>query len=122
MKGFAFAALAGALTGVLTGAGVGGGTLLVLYLTAAASFEQGQAQGVNLLYFLATAPPALYYHLKNRRVEVRGGLWAAAAGCAAALPGAFLSQLAGEGVLHRLFGGLWIVIGIRELFFAKEKR
>lgn len=122
MKGFVIPVLAGALTGILTGAGVGGGTLLVLYLTAAASFEQGQAQGVNLLYFLATAPPALYYHLKNRRVEVKAGLWAAATGCAAALLGAFLSQMAGEELLHRLFGGLWIVIGVKELFFAKEKK
>ena len=47
MKGFVIPVLAGALTGILTGAGVGGGTRLVLYLTAAASFEQGQAQGVQ---------------------------------------------------------------------------
>ena len=45
-----------------------------------------------------------------------------AAGCAAALLGAFLSQMAGEELLHRLFGGLWIVIGVKELFFAKEKK
>lgn len=122
MMTFVVPMLAGALTGILTGAGVGGGTLLVLYLTAVASFEQGQAQGVNLLYFLATAPAALYYHLKNKRVEIRLGLWSAAAGCAAALPGVLLSRLAGEELLHRLFGGLWIIIGVRELFFAKEQK
>ena len=119
--GFIVPAAAGALTGVLTGAGVGGGTLLVLYLTAVAGAGQNEAQGVNLLYFLATAPPALYYHLKNRRVAVKMGLLAAASGCAAALLGVWLSQMAGEELLRRLFGGLWIVIGVRELFFAKKK-
>lgn len=120
MMRFLLPAAAGAVTGVLTGAGVGGGTLLVLYLTAVAGLGQGEAQGINLLYFLATAPPALYYHLKNRRVEVKPGLWAAAAGCLLALAGAYLSQLTGENMLRRLFGCLWIFIGVKELFFAKK--
>lgn len=116
------AAAAGALTGVLTGAGVGGGTLLVLYLTAVAGAGQYESQGVNLLYFLATAPPALYYHLKNGRVAVKAGLLAAAAGCAAALLGVWLSQRVDEGLLRRLFGGLWMFIGARELFFAQKQQ
>ena len=40
--------LVGAATGVLSGCGVGGGTLLVLYLTAVAGLEQYQAGGVTL--------------------------------------------------------------------------
>ncbi len=122
MMKFFLPAVAGAVTGVLTGAGVGGGTLLVLYLTAVAGLGQGEAQGINLLYFLATAPPALYYHLKSKRVEVKPGLWAAAAGCAFALLGAFLSRLTGENILRRLFGCLWIFIGVKELFFAKDEQ
>ena len=120
MMKFLLPAVAGAATGVLTGAGVGGGTLLVLYLTAVAGLGQGEAQGINLLYFLATAPPALYYHLKNKRVAIKSGLWAAAAGCVFALLGAFLSQLTGENMLRKLFGCLWIFIGVKELFFAKK--
>lgn len=48
-------ALAGAVTGVLSGFGVGGGTLLLIYMTAFAGVEQHLAQGINLLYFLPTA-------------------------------------------------------------------
>ena len=122
MSGFLLPALAGLLTGVLTGAGVGGGTLLVLYLTALAGVGQGQAQGVNLLYFLATAPPALYSHLRNKRVCVKPGLLAAAAGWAAALMGTFLSRMAGDDMLRRLFGVLLVVVGAKELFFSKAKK
>ena len=41
-------ALAGAVTGVLSGFGVGGGTLLLIYMTAFAGVEQHLAQGINL--------------------------------------------------------------------------
>ena len=51
--------LAGAATGVLSGFGVGGGTLLLVYLTAFANVPQNLAQGVNLLYFLPAAATAL---------------------------------------------------------------
>ena len=64
--------LVGAATGVLSGCGVGGGTLLVLYLTAVAGLEQYQAGGVNLMYFLACAAPALVSHARRGRVEWQG--------------------------------------------------
>ena len=50
--------LAGLATGVLSGFGVGGGTLLLLYMTGFAHLEQDLAQGINLLYFLPTAAAA----------------------------------------------------------------
>ena len=49
MTNWLLAALAGAITGVLSGFGVGGGTLLLIYLTAFAGMEQTMAQGINLL-------------------------------------------------------------------------
>ena len=58
-------ALAGAVTGVLSGFGIGGGTLLLIYLTAFAGVEQTLAQGINLLYFLPAAATALPSHLKT---------------------------------------------------------
>ena len=39
----------GTATGVLSGFGVGGGTLLLVYLTAVAGADQHLAQGINLL-------------------------------------------------------------------------
>ena len=57
--------LAGTATGVLSGFGVGGGTLLLIYLTAFAGLPQEQAQGINLLYFLPAAAASLPAHAKN---------------------------------------------------------
>ena len=67
--GWLIPALAGAVTGVLSGFGVGGGTLLLIYMTAFAGVPQNLAQGVNLLYFLPTAATALPAHVKNGYIE-----------------------------------------------------
>lgn len=72
--------LAGAATGVLSGFGVGGGTLLLVYMTAFAGVEQSLAQGINLLYFLPAGLLALPAHLKNGYVEKRALLPAIGAG------------------------------------------
>ena len=52
---FLIATLAGLATGVLSGFGIGGGTLLLIYMTSFAQLDQSMAQGINLLYFLPTA-------------------------------------------------------------------
>ena len=59
----------GALTGILSGFGVGGGTLLLVYLSAVTGMEQHQAQGINLLYFLPAAALAIPKHWKNEYIE-----------------------------------------------------
>ena len=46
------ALLIGTLTGIISGFGIGGGSLLVLYLTAFAGVAQYAAGGINLLYFI----------------------------------------------------------------------
>ena len=67
-------ALTGAITGVLSGFGVGGGTLLLIYLTAFAGMEQTAAQGINLLYFLPAAATALPSHIKNGYIKTQTAL------------------------------------------------
>ena len=64
------AVAAGLLTGILSGFGIGGGSLLLLYLTLFAGVDQYQAGGINLLYFIACAPAALYSHIKNGLVQI----------------------------------------------------
>ena len=108
--------LAGAATGVLPGFGVGGGTLLLVYMTAFAGVEQSLAQGINLVYFLPAALLALPAHLKNGYVEKRALLPAIGAGLLLAALGAWAATGLEEGVLRRCFGGFLIIVGLRELF------
>ena len=120
MSGWALPLLAGAAAGVLSGFGVGGGTLLLVWLTAVAGLPQDQAQGINLLYFLPAAGAALPAHAKNGYLEKEVLLPAIAAGLIAAGLGAWAATGLDNGVLRRCFGGFLLVIGLRELFRRGE--
>lgn len=111
--------LVGAATGVLSGFGVGGGTLLLVYLTAFAGVEQRQAQGINLLYFLPAALLALPAHWKNGYIEKPALLPAVGAGLVCAALGAWGATALEVGVLRKCFGAFLIVIGLTELLGKK---
>ena len=106
-------ALAGAVTGVLSGFGVGGGTLLLIYMTAFAGIPQTLAQGINLLYFLPTAATALPAHIKNGYIDRGALLPAILTGLAGTALAAWAATALDVELLHRCFGGFLIV---RELF------
>lgn len=110
------AVLAGAATGVLSGFGVGGGTLLLIYLTTLAGVPQTLAQGVNLLYFLPAAATALPAHVKNGFVERSVLVPAIGAGLAATAVAAWVATALDVTLLHRCFGAFLVIIGLRELF------
>lgn len=114
--GWLLPALVGLATGVLSGFGIGGGSLLMLYLTILAGMDQRVAAGINLLYFLACAPAALVSHIKNGLVEKRAALWCAAAGVLCAAGGSALAARIDLSLLRRGFGVLLLYIGIREIF------
>lgn len=113
--------LVGAATGVLSGFGVGGGTLLLVYMTAFAGVEQRLAQGINLLYFLPAGLMALPAHWKNGYIEKQALLPAIGAGLACAALSAWAATAIEVGLLRKFFGGFLVVIGLMELF-GKERK
>ena len=114
------AALAGAVTGILSGFGIGGGTLLLIYMTAFAGVEQHLAQGINLLYFLPTATTALPSHIKNGFIDKKTAIPAILAGLAGTALAAWGATALDVTLLRRCFGGYLLLIGLQELF-AKKK-
>ena len=112
--------LAGTATGVLSAFGVGGGSLLLIYLTAFAGFSQQAAQGINLLYFLPAAAAALPAHRKNGLLDRRTILPAVLAGLVTAGGAAWLSNGLDTGLLRKLFGLFLLYIGLTQLFVRDE--
>ena len=101
--------------GFLSGLGIGGGSLLMVYMTAMAQLAQRSAQGINLLYFVPTALLALTFHSKNRFVDWRSSVWAILGGILFAALGAWLSAKVGTDLLRTLFGIFLLFVGITEL-------
>ena len=108
--------LAGAVTGVLSGFGVGGGTLLLVYMTVFAGLDQHLAQGINLLYFLPAGLMALPAHLKNGYVVKPVLLPAIGAGLARAAQAPGGAPALDVEVLRKCFGAFLIIVGTMELF------
>lgn len=107
--------MVGLLTGVLSGFGIGGGSLLILYLTSFAGVNQYVAGGINLLYFLFCAPAALISHIRNRLIDGRTVLWCTAAGVVTSLLAAWIAGMMDVRLLRRIFGVFLLYIGVREL-------
>ena len=115
-------AAAGAATGVLSAWGVGGGTLLIIYMTALAGVGQQEAQGINLLYFIPTSLASLFFHCKNKLVNRKIVIPAIIAGAPAAVLTSFVSSGADSDVVRYIFGVFLIIVGISELFFKKGEK
>ena len=114
------AILVGTAAGVLSGWGVGGGTLLLLYLSVFTDTELAAAQGINLLYFLPCSAAALISHFKNKQVAPRAVIPAAAAGTVCALLASRLSSALDAALLKKIFGAFLIAVGLLELFGKKK--
>ncbi len=106
----------GTVTGIVTGLGIGGGTLLILYLTLFGGVSQLSAQGINLLYFLPTAGSALVAHIKNKLVVWRAVIFAGITGVLATIAAAIFAARVDMGILRRIFGGFLLFVGVSELF------
>lgn len=113
--------LVGAVAGVISGCGVGGGTLLLLYLTTVAGVAQRTAAGVNLLYFICCTPVALFLHVRHKLVDGHAFWPTALAGAGAAAVAAFLSVYLPTDLLRRGFGVMLLYIGFKSLFSRKDK-
>ncbi|OUQ77967.1 hypothetical protein B5E43_09675 [Flavonifractor sp. An100] len=113
---------AGTVTGILSGFGVGGGTLLLVYLTAFAGVEQRLAQGINLLYFLPAALLSLPAHWKNGYVEKSALLPAVGAGLLCAALGAWAATTMDVGLLRKCFGGFLVAVGLWELLGRRGEK
>ena len=108
--------LAGTVAGFLAGLGVGGGTLLLVFLTLVLHMEQTMAQGINLLFFLPSAAFALPAHIKKGYVRKELLLPAILCGLLAAGGGVWLAHWLDTAVLRKLWGGLLLFAGGLLLF------
>ena len=114
------ALIVGTLLGFLTGLGVGGGSLLILWLTLVLEMPQTAARGINLLFFLPSAAISCYLRWKQGTVTLKKILPAIFAGCAAAAVFSLISTRMDLEILRKLFGVLLLATGIRELCYRPK--
>ncbi len=113
--------LVGTLLGFLAGLGIGGGSLLILWLTFVLGMAQDTARSINLLFFIPAAVVSCCFRWKQGNVHFKEILPAVVGGCIAAALFSWLSGFWDIGLLKKLFGGLLILTGLRELMYKPQK-
>ena len=105
------------LFGFLAGMGVGGGSLLLLWLTQVVGMEQSQARILNLLFFIPAALVSSFFRRKEHIPMRETVLPAVIAGCICAALLSILSRSWDISLMRKLLGGLLVLIGLREVFY-----
>lgn len=108
--------IVGFFAGAAGGMGVGGGGILLLYLTAFAGTEQLAAQGINLVFFITTAASALIMHIKNGFVKWKSAAVSVLFGIPGVFFGSYIAGSIDKTLLRGIFSLLLLAVGLRELF------
>ena len=107
----------GSILGLLSGLGVGGGSLLMLWLTLVLGMEHNVARSINLLFFIPSAVIASFFRWKQGKLDFKKVLPAIICGCISAAIFSILSKKIDISLLKKTFGILLLLTGIRELLY-----
>ena len=115
--------LIGCVAGIVGGLGMGGGTVLILFLSLFLNIEQHIAQATNIIFFVPTALAAICVSLKNKNVNIKVGIPICLWGCLGAFIGACISTKMEISILRKCFGVFLILIAIYQTYeYIKNKK
>ncbi len=120
LNSFPIAVIAGTVLGFLSGLGIGGGSLLVLWLTLILDTPQDVARTVNLLFFLPSAVIASLFRWHQGSLPLKKVWPAIITGCLSAAALSYFGSQWDVAIVKKLFGGLLLLTGIRELFYRQK--
>ncbi len=111
----------GTVLGFLSGLGIGGGSLLILWLTIVVGIPQETARSINLLFFLPSAVIVCLFRWRQGRLNIKTVLPAMIAGAAAAALFSWIGIRVHPETLKKPFGILLLATGLREIFYRPRK-
>ncbi len=120
LNSFAVAFAVASILGFLAGLGVGGGSLLILWLTLILGLDHPQARIINLLFFIPAAIIASIFRWRQGSLDWKKMIPAIIAGCIAAGLCSMLSHHLDLELIKKLFGGLLLATGVRELLYKPK--
>ncbi len=106
----------GFLAGIAAGMGLGGGTVLLIYLSLFAGVAQLTSQGINLIVFVPTAAVAVIIYGFRRKIAWKKVLIMAPLGIVGSLLGGYLLRFIPSEFLSKILGGVLVFMGVSRLF------
>ena len=120
--------LIGLVAGIVSGTGMGGGTVLILLLTALCGIEQHIAQATNLIFFIPTSIVAIITNWKYKLIDKKLAITISVFGALGAALGAITSNKTNVESLKKYFGifligiAIWEIYSFFKQYIFKEKR
>ena len=121
LDSFPIAVIAGLILGYMAGLGIGGGSLLILWLTLVLGIESTLARSINLMFFIGAAGAVSIFRWKKGALNLKRILPAIVSGAVSAAAFSLLSLRLDVEKLRFLFGFLLLAIGIREVLYRPAK-
>ncbi len=113
--------LAAFVSGIVGSMGLGGGSVLILYLTLVLKTDRLIAGGVNLLFFLPVAIVSVLMSLKNKIYSYKEIVPIALSGALFSVAGTLLAFYLKSKIVSITFGVFLILFGIREIAVSLYK-
>lgn len=122
LASFPITLIVATVLGFLAGLGVGGGSLLILWLTLILHVGQGQSRIMNLMFFVPAAIISCLFRWKQGKLNLKKILPAIIAACIMAGIFSYISHHMNMAILKKLFGGLLLLTGLREILYKPIKK
>ena len=106
--------------GFLAGLGVGGGSLLILWLTLILDTQPSIARAMNLMFFLPSASIASVFRKKQGSLNLQKIFPGILSGSLTAAIFSLISRQIGVSSLQKLFGILLLISSIKELMYKPK--
>ena len=114
--------IAGLAAGLIGGMGLGGGTVLLIYLNLFTQNSQLTAQGINLIFFVPVGLTAVIIYAIKKKIKPKMLLLALPFGVAGSLLGSYITNFFNENILRTVFAVFLIFLGLKELFTKRAKK
>ena len=114
---FLVAAIMGLLFGFMAGIGIGGGSLLILWLTLVVGLDPHTARCINLMFFIPCALCSCLFRLRQGDIPIKKLIAPILLGAIMAGIFSFISGDLDTALLRKIFGWLLILTGLRELCY-----
>lgn len=114
------ALLAGLFSGALGSMGLGGGAVLIIYLALFTDTPQLKSQGINLLFFVPIALIAVIVYAIKKQIKWKATLKLSLWGIIGSVMGLSVASFLGGEITAKIFGGMLIILGLKELFIKKR--
>lgn len=109
------------ISGIISSMGIGGGSIFILLTTIFNIFEQRQAQGYNLIMFIAVGISSTVFNLKNKNIDFKFLFKLLFPVLIGSITGNFLLRKINPSALNYAFYMFVIVLGLYEIISSVKQ-